>query len=292
VSLPSERGAKPLKNATPQRPQSYSRLFSCYFRAMKPFPFVKYSANGNDFIIMDEATPLSREAIQRLCDRHFGVGADGLLVMGASARADARMRIFNADGGEAEMCGNGLRCLATHLDSLRIDKKDRYTIETMNAIYPVIKKDHSMAIEMSEQRDHDKFDLSDMTEYPSKVFINTGVPHLVFLADDAKKINIQEVAPRYRFDKRFPEGTNVNFVEVTDDKTQTAYVRTYERGVEAETFSCGTGLTASALALAAWFGWQGEVNLINKGGKQLVELGDKIYYSGEVTFCFQGEVII
>lgn len=250
--------------------------------------FYKYSGNGNDFILLEGEVP-SEEFIRRLCDRHFGVGADGVLLLGTDPTADARMRIFNADGGEAEMCGNGLRCLVTHLDRMSSQPKSSYQIRTMNHLYEVGKSHGTFAIHMSAVSGINAVDLSSFKEFEKKFFVNTGVPHLVFLSSDVMNIDIKKTAPFYRHHALFPNGTNVSFVGLLGSP-QSAYVRTFERGVEDETFSCGTGLTATGLALSHWFGWKGDVHLFTKGGQQTVSIGEKIYYSGEVTFCFQGEI--
>ena len=251
--------------------------------------FEKYSGNGNDFIILDRPSlKLTPELIQKMCDRHFGVGADGILVLSEEKEADGRMQIFNADGGEAEMCGNGIRCLTTYLDDHNNHAKDTYTIKTMNGSYEVTRKDGAFAVEMSEIKERNLYDLSSFNEFNRAFYINTGVPHLVFLVHEAKRIDIKSRAPQYRFHKMFPKGTNVSFVEVQDGN-QTAYVRTYERGVEDETFSCGTGLTACGLALNHWFNWSGVITLKTLGGTQKITIADKVYYSGEVKFCFAGE---
>lgn len=259
---------------------------------MRTIPFVKYSGNGNDFVIVAEELNLSKESIIHLCHRHFGVGADGVITLGKSTKADVRMRIFNADGGEAEMCGNGLRCLATYFDSLAPIKKDSYLIETMNAVYPVFRKGNSFALEMTEIKDQNLHDLSNFKDFSNSFFINTGVPHLVFLTEDAKKVDIKKVGAYYRYHSMFPKGTNVTFVEVRDFSHQKAYARTYERGVEDETYSCGTGLTATALALSHWLKWKGDICLETKGGQQLVSIGEKVFYSGEVYECFKGEATL
>lgn len=252
-------------------------------------PFQKYSGNGNDFIILDHPeVSITPQLVKELCDRHFGVGADGVLVLKTEAGADGRMQIFNADGGEAEMCGNGLRCLATYLDKKQGQIKNAYRIKTMNGLYEVSKQDGSFAIEMSEIKDKNLYDLSQFHEFERSFYINTGVPHLVFLVKDAKEIDIKPTAQRFRFHKMFPGGTNVSFVEVISGH-QTGYVRTYERGVEDETHSCGTGLTATALALNYWMGWKEIITLKTLGGTQKVNVGNKVYYSGEVKFCFSGE---
>lgn len=257
---------------------------------MSTIKFAKYSGNGNDFIILSDEVKLTPEAIEKLCHRNFGIGADGVITLGKSEKGDARMRIYNADGGEAEMCGNGVRCLATYLDSISPEKKDTYLIETMNAVYPIMRKGKTFALEMTEIKDKNLHDLSGFQDYQKSFFINTGVPHLVFLTHDVKRIEIKLQGAKYRFHPMFPKGTNVTFVQVLDASTQTAYARTYERGVEDETFSCGTGLTATALAFNEWFGWKGDVNLKTKGGSQVVSVADKVLYSGEVFECFTGVV--
>ena len=251
--------------------------------------FHKYSGNGNDFVVLDHPTyEVTSELVKSLCSRHFGVGADGVLVLTSAEGVDGRMQIFNADGGEAEMCGNGIRCLVTYLDHLQEAKKDIYKIKTMNGLYEVTRRDGAFAVEMSEIKDKNLYDLSLFNEYNRAFYINTGVPHLVFLVHDVKRIDIKSRAPQYRFHKLFPNGTNVSFVQILEGE-QTAYVRTYERGVEDETHSCGTGLTATGMALNFWNGWKENITLKTLGGTQRVFIGDKVYYSGEVTACFQGE---
>lgn len=249
--------------------------------------FHKYSGNGNDFIIVKGPVDLPASVISSMCDRHFGVGADGVLVLSSSDEADGRMQIFNSDGGEAEMCGNGIRCLVTYLDDQNGHAKDTYRIKTMNGLYEVARKNGEFAVEMSEIKDKNIYDLSSFNEYKRTFFVNTGVPHLIFEVHEAKRIDIKSRAPQYRFHKMFPNGTNVSFLQVTGEKK--AYVRTYERGVEDETFSCGTGLTACGIALNNWYGWSGNITLETLGGTQHIQVADKVYYSGEVKFCFEGE---
>lgn len=257
---------------------------------MRTTKFVKYSGNGNDFIILSDDIRLTPQAIEKLCHRHFGIGADGVITFGQTPKGDVRMRIYNADGGEAEMCGNGLRCLATYFDKIASEKKESYLIETMNAVYPVIRKGKSFALQMSEIKDKNIHDLSVFKDYKKSFFVNTGVPHLIFLTDDAKAVDVKKAGSFHRHHPMFPNGTNVTFVQVLDKDKKVAYARTYERGVEDETHSCGTGLTATALALSDWFNWQGDIQLHTKGGEQVVTVGEKVFYSGEVTECFKGEI--
>lgn len=257
-------------------------------RAMNKIKFSKYSGNGNDFIILDRPDySVSSELVMKMCDRHFGVGADGVLVLTSETGFDGRMQIFNADGGEAEMCGNGIRCLVTYIDDKAQARKDSYRIKTMNGAYEVARRNGAFAVEMSEIKDQNKYDLASFNEYKRVFYVNTGVPHLVFETPEAKRIDIKSRAPQFRFHKMFPNGTNVSFLQVLEGH-QTAYVRTYERGVEDETFSCGTGLTACGVALSRWYGWRGTITLKTLGGIQYISIGDKVQYSGEVKFCFEG----
>ncbi len=260
---------------------------------MAQLPFVKYSGNGNDFVILDHPEVMvTPDLVQRLCSRHFGVGADGVLLVTNQPGVDLRMQIFNADGGEAEMCANGMRCLVTYWDEKSLVKKNSYLVKTMNGVYQVERKGKAFALEMSEIKDKNLYDLSEFSDFEKKFYINTGVPHLVFLGKDVKLLDIKKVGAFYRYHKMFPRGTNVSFVEVVDATKALAYVRTYERGVEDETHSCGTGLTAVGLALKEWLGWTGDMELISLGGKHKVSMTDKVMYSGEVSFCFRGELSI
>ncbi|HLT21834.1 MAG TPA: diaminopimelate epimerase [Bacteriovoracaceae bacterium] len=252
--------------------------------------FYKYSGNGNDFILIKEKDfNWSQEKIEALCHRQFGIGADGVVVVGVAEGADASMRIFNSDGREAEMCGNGLRCLVHFLYD-HVERKDEYRIKTMKTTFSVEQKKGKFLIEMSVADDINKYDLSLFSDFPQAFFIDTGVPHLCFLVSDAKSIDIKKVAPFYRHHSMFPNGTNVNFIEVIDEENQKAYVRTFERGVEDETFSCGTGVTACAHTLNHFLGWKDDIHIENRGGKHLVEFGEKVKFSGVETFVFQGEV--
>lgn len=258
---------------------------------MEKIPFYKYSGNGNDFILVEEKHfHWSQEKIEQLCHRHFGIGADGVVVIGKSPDHDASMRIFNADGREAEMCGNGLRCLARYLYDF-VEKKKNYHIKTMKTSFRVEERDGRIFIKMSVADDVGKFDLSLFKDqFPKAFFINTGVPHLCFLVEDAKVIDIKAVAPYYRHHSMFPHGTNVNFIQVISESEQKAYVRTFERGVEDETLSCGTGVTACAHALHHFLGWKEKIRIQNRGGDHLVDFGHEVKFSGNEQLIFKGEV--
>lgn len=212
---------------------------------MHKINFTKMVASGNDFVVINSSPQSTVHSPQilakKICDRKFGVGADGLLLLEKSKIADVRMRIFNADGSEAEMCANGARCVA-------LWAKSKVTnIETKAG-----------TIESSVNGDNVKIKLTDpknvRLDIPIKInnrplrvnFINTGVPHAVIFVEGLDKIDVVNIGRQIRYHHKFaPRGTNVDFVEVLKDNS--IKIRTYERGVEDETLACGTGAVASAL---------------------------------------------
>jgi len=239
---------------------------------MRKLSFIKMVASGNDFVAVDAYKGASasgyRDLAKRMCDRKFGAGADGLLVIDKSRKADIRMRIFNADGSEAEMCGNGARCAALYTG------KKNVRLETLAGIIKAIVSRDLVKIRLTDPHSL-KLDL------PVKVgsralwvnFINTGVPHAVIFVDGLENIDVHGLGRHIRNHKEFsPKGTNVNFVEVLDDES--IQVRTYERGVEAETLACGTGSTASALVFALRAGMNKCVNVHTRSGEVL-----KVYFN-------------
>lgn len=218
-----------------------------------PTPFSKYSGCGNDFILIDNRQlhllP-SKQAITRLCHRQQGIGADGLIFLEASQSSNAsyRMRIFNADGSEAEMCGNGLRCLAQYIRSLE-KTADCFAIETMHQRMEISILQDLISVSMPPPS---KPSLKKLSISENEVILHcldTGVPHAVLFVDDLEKNNLFSLAPAIRFHKEFhPKGTNVNYAKILPD--QSVAIRTYERGVEQETLACGTGAVAVAIASA------------------------------------------
>lgn len=209
--------------------------------------FSKYSACGNDFILFDHRSPfMTPYLVTRLCERKNGIGADGVILLEQSTNCDLKMRIFNADGSEAEMCGNGLRCLALFSQEVGF-QKNRLQIETMEKILGVEILQEGIKAEMGVPhsiRTHICLNLKnhDITAH----FINTGVPHVVIFVDELSQIDLLNSGSLIRNHPEFaPKGTNVNFVKILGD--QKIAIRTYERGVEDETSACGTGATASAI---------------------------------------------
>ncbi len=214
-------------------------------------PFSKYSGCGNDFILFDNKVDLFPKGnipfIRKICDRQQGIGADGVVLLEPSFCAHHKMRIFNADGSEAEMCGNGIRCLMHFLLDLGYPKQP-YHIETKERILSLSYIGQSISVDMGKATD-EKFWLPLMVD--GSLFeiytVNTGVPHAVAFVENLEEMDVVGIGSKIRHHPFFsPMGTNVNFANIVDQNT--LRIRTYERGVENETLACGTGATAAALA--------------------------------------------
>lgn len=266
--------------------------------------FTKLHGNGNDFILIDE---YKREVIPakqksgfaaKYCDRRFGIGADGVLYLGSSDKADLKMRIFNSDGTEAEMCGNGIRCLVKYaLDKGYI--KEKASVETLAGVLSISSRiedktwitvnmgEPALSREKIPAKGTGEFLEVNMHGYNVSA-INTGVPHAVIFVD-ALEPELMLKAPKIRYDPVFPKGTNVNFAIVNSSDEIT--IRTYERGVEAETLSCGTGSVASA-AVAHRLGKTGEKVKVNtKGGELRITLTKKdAFMEGTAERVFEGTI--
>jgi len=213
--------------------------------------FWKMNGAGNDFVVVDNRElnlTLTGEEIARLCQRQKGIGADGLLaVEPAENGADYRMRYYNADGGEAEMCGNGARCFARFVNRLNDNTLDKVTFETMAGVIHADFLDDSIRINLGAPHDQQmNKSLSIDGEELSVHSVNTGVPHAIVIVDDLDEINVCHLGETIRNHDHFaPHGTNVNFMQVIEPDH--IRIRTYERGVENETLACGTGMVACAL---------------------------------------------
>lgn len=228
---------------------------------MTALPFAKYQGCGNDFILIDDRSGrfsgYSQDAISLLCHRRLGIGADGLVLLRHSTSADFQMVIFNADGSRPKMCGNGLRCLIAFLDHLGLYQPPRARIETDMGILEGRKEGSLVGIHLEpvqrvaapQQVDGMRIDL-----------VNSGVPHGIIFVDDLEGLNLVDLGRKIRFDPSFGEaGINVNFAQRTS--ATSIRFRTYERGVEAETFSCGTGAAAIALVALERYGYTGPILL-------------------------------
>jgi diaminopimelate epimerase len=237
-------------------------------------PFYKMQGSGNDFILVDNRRGLLRGKNLRnlaiaVCNRHYSVGADGLIVIVPSKKVDFRWRFFNADGSEAEMCGNGSRCAARFAHIKKIANR-KLSFETLaGLIHAEVKKD-SVKVQLTGASD---LRMNIAVPYGGSKrtghFINTGVPHVVFLSDGLDGEDVQNLGSKTRHHKMFqPAGTNVNFVQIKSPNTIS--IRTYERGVEAETLACGTGCVAAALIAGNLGAVSSPVQVITKSGETLI----------------------
>lgn len=258
--------------------------------------FDKYSATGNDFILLDNREgiydAIERQSIQDLCHRRFGVGADGIMMVEKSVDADFKMKYFNADGSPARFCGNGARAFthfAHHL--MEEQSSERYTIETAGQIIKAEILHNEVNVEMPEVKDIDKIPLEEFGNFKGSIYANTGVPHAVFLADaifddyDLKTL-YKELNNRSDL---FKEGVNVSVMEVMDKNF--IMLRTWERGLSEETYSCGTGAVAAALLVCKINGYQEKINVQVKGGKLRILLDkkyDKMILCGKAKKTFSG----
>jgi diaminopimelate epimerase len=262
--------------------------------------FTKMNGAGNDFVLIDNRAGdvhLNRGQITRLCDRHRGIGADGVLLLEkALNRADFRMRYFNADGGEAKMCGNGARCFARFANKVA-GAQGKISFETPAGVISAELAGDLVTLQMTEPTDlRLNITLPVANEDKSVHFINSGVPHVVIPVSRIDDVDVRREGSAIRYHKMFsPKGTNVNFIEKRGGKK--IAVRTYERGVEDETLACGTGVVASALIFAATEDTGGPIIVIARGGDELQVGFNKIdnqfrnvTLTGPAEFVFEGTV--
>ncbi|NNE93932.1 MAG: diaminopimelate epimerase [Verrucomicrobiales bacterium] len=262
--------------------------------------FWKMNGAGNDFVVLDNrdlSNSLSGEQIERLCNRQRGVGADGLLaVEPAQNGADFRMRYYNADGGEAEMCGNGARCFGKFVNFLHDNSLEKTSFETIAGVISAEFVGENVRVELSPP-----FDLAPGTELDlggethTVHSVNTGVPHAVIFVDELNEIDLQRLGAATRFHEHFaPAGTNCNFVKINAPGDLS--IRTYERGVEGETLACGTGMAACAIIHHQLETVDSPVKITVAGGDTLEigfnHLGDGNYENvtllGPAEFTFEG----
>ncbi len=252
--------------------------------------FYKYQGTGNDFIIIDNrdgSVNLEKEQIKDLCNRHFGIGADGLMLMNDKAGYDFEMLYYNADGNRSSMCGNGGRCMVKFAYNMGL-RKSEYS-------FIAIDGEHKAAIEDNGWIDLKMKDVDFIETTFSDFILDTGSPHYVKPVGNVRDIDVIKEGRAIRYSRRFADkGINVNFVEVEADEN--IYVRTYERGVEDETLSCGTGVTASALVFAHNDNGFNHVNVKTPGGNLAVDFNKTgetsfadIWLCGPAIFVFKGE---
>jgi diaminopimelate epimerase len=256
----------------------------------------KYSATGNTFVILDHRVNKlfnnkkdEYEVLRKICSKKEGLGTDGIILLEESEELDFSMRYINADGKEVEMCGNGLRAIShfAHFEA-GFGNQKHFRVKTYRGAYLAwIEKNDFVKIQMTELYDMGVKDLSSFDYFRFGYYLNTGVPHCVFEVNDLDGFDVQGWGEKIRYSSIFPEGCNANFYQIKCDGT--IALRTYERGVEEETLSCGTGATAAAIALSKRFGWKNKVDVCMKGGVLKVFF-DKNFK--EVFLCGKVEKIL
>jgi diaminopimelate epimerase len=256
--------------------------------------FYKYQGTGNDFVILENRDNkyigLTNEQVKLICNRRFGVGADGLMLLSKDEKLDFKMVYFNADGNESSMCGNGGRCLVKFAKNQGMNK---LTYQFMAVDGP-----HEADIDMQDIVRLKMQNVNKVDHHSGHAILNTGSPHFVKFASNVEDIDVVETGREIRYSKKFEkDGINVNFVErINEDGI---YVRTYERGVEDETFSCGTGVTAAALMNAHNENGFNRVEVKTPGGNLSVEFikideehFEDIWLCGPAEFVYKGEIEI
>ena len=255
--------------------------------------FYKYQGTGNDFVMIDNrdlSFPKNTDIIQKLCDRRFGVGADGLILLEKDDVTDFRMVYYNSDGNESSMCGNGGRCIVAFAKKLGIFENETDFIAVDGLHFATIDSEGIVSLQMK--------DVEDIEVYEKYTFLNTGSPHHVQMTYDVQNFPVKKEGAEIRYSQLYGEkGSNVNFVEQISGDT--FRVRTYERGVEDETLSCGTGVTAVAIAMFVTGKTKSkEINLIVEGGSLNVRFKDndakfsQIFLTGPATHVFSGVITI
>lgn len=252
-------------------------------------PFVKYSGTGNDFVLVDDRNRTFPEQdtslIQAMCNRHFGIGSDGIMLLRNHPDCDFQMIFFNPDASQS-LCGNGSRCAVHYAKELGLTKEE--------GVFTTTDGGHSYRFNENEEVEISMSDVNSIECFNGMDFVNTGSPHLIINRENLDSIDILDEGRKWRMDQRFAKsgGTNVNFVQEVDSNS--LQIRTYERGVEAETLSCGTGVTAAALAKKKGEMGKHLINVQTAGGTLSVkflnsDIGfSEIKLNGPVMKIFEG----
>ena len=271
----------------------------CYSSGM--LNFTKMNGAGNDFVMLDNRSNeflYNRETIAHLCDRHRDIGADGLIAaeLPETSNAQLKMRYFNADGGEADMCGNGARCFS-RFGARLLGEERALTFETLAGTLKAELQGELVELAMSQPYGlalDSKLSVADETL--TVHFLNTGVPHAVVFQENLATTNVRNLGAAIRFHEHFaPKGTNANFLQI--EAPGQLVIRTYERGVEDETLACGTGVVASALLHHILHGAASPIAVRVKGGDTLLVAFDRdgesftnVTLRGPADFTFEGRV--
>lgn len=252
--------------------------------------FYKYQGTGNDFILVDnreDVFPKSNtELVAKLCSRRMGIGADGLILLENDPTSDFKMIYFNADGREGSMCGNGGRCIVAFAEFLGIIAQETTFLATDGEHFARINND-IVELHMA--------DVEEIREKPNAITLNTGSPHHVQIVPQLEQYDVVKEGAKLRYGLYGENGSNINFVEQIDDAT--FYVRTYERGVENETLSCGTGVTAVALAMHhSGITSNKEIKIKTLGGELTISFQKSdgkycdVYLTGPAQQVYKGEI--
>ncbi|SDQ68748.1 diaminopimelate epimerase [Flagellimonas zhangzhouensis] len=252
--------------------------------------FFKYQGTGNDFVIIDNRQDIfpknDTKLVAELCDRRFGIGADGLMLLENDEASDFKMVYYNSDGGQSTMCGNGGRCLVAFAHYLGVIG-ETCTFNAVDGLHEATVDGDIVKLKM--------IDVDEVHEMPNHIFLDTGSPHHVQLVKNLPQFDVQKEGKRLRYGLYGESGSNINFVEQEDGDV--FQVRTYERGVEGETYSCGTGVTAVALAMhESGKTSSSEVHIKTLGGDLTISFeksGEKysnVYLKGPAIQVFKGEV--
>ena len=251
--------------------------------------FYKYQGTGNDFVMIDNREGIyapTTEQNRLLCDRKFGIGADGLICLQPSDKYDFEMLYFNSDGNESTMCGNGGRCLVAFAKQIGIIT-DKATFNAIDGL-------HEATIDENNWVELKMMNVDSVENNNTHFVLNTGSPHYIKFVENISQVDVYQEGKAIRYNERFKaEGINVNFVSVANNGID---VVTYERGVEDETLSCGTGVTAAAIAYSYLKEGVSNVPIKTKGGNLAVKFTkstngfENIWLCGSATFVFKGEI--
>jgi diaminopimelate epimerase len=256
--------------------------------------FYKYQGTGNDFVMIDNRMAIfpkeDLELIALLCDRRFGIGGDGLILLENDFDTDFKMVYYNSDGNQSSMCGNGGRCLVAFAKELNVIENSCSFNATDGLHYATIDEDRIVSLQM--------IDVNGIKNESDYTYLNTGSPHHVQLVDDLENYNVKDNGAKLRYGPLYGKvGCNINFVKKVDEDTFS--LRTYERGVEDETLACGTGATAVAIAMNSTGQTSASsINLNVEGGKLAVsfdkvnDLYTNVFLIGPAEFVFKGQINI
>ncbi|KGO92840.1 diaminopimelate epimerase [Flavobacterium subsaxonicum] len=255
------------------------------------YTFYKYQGTGNDFVMVDNRDDIfpknDTKLVGHLCDRRFGIGADGLILLENAGSADFRMVYYNSDGNESTMCGNGGRCIVAFANALGIIDNETEFDAIDGRHHATIDENGIISLHMK--------DVNTVSMYEDYVFLDTGSPHHVEIVEDLPNLDVKGIGANIRYSGLYGDkGSNVNFV--SQDGADRFSVRTYERGVEDETLSCGTGVTAVAIAMKVLGKTEANtVRLTTPGGELKVSFAQngkqftEVYLTGPARFVFKGE---